>query len=428
MDIKNIILETLINEVTPAIGCTEPVAVSLACAKARELADTTDIIGINVLVSPNIYKNGLGVGIPNTKEVGLNIAAGLGIVGGDSNKGLKVLEDINNSKVLEAKRLVDDNIINLGIKNTSKKVYIEVILISKYNYSKVIIEDKHNNFTHLEKDGKILYSQNIKDNRLNPDKNPLHSLKIREIISEIENMDSSKMEFLLEGIEMNENIAHMGLENKLGIGVGHGFYKNIISGLMSDDLINNAMMLTASGADARMSGINMPVMSSNGSGNNGLTAILPIVAYIRKFPISKDKLIKALAISHLINCYIKYYIGRLSALCGCGVAAATGSSAAITWIMDGDYDQIDGAIKNMIANLSGMICDGAKASCALKLSTSASVCIQSALLAINDNVAFSKNGIIGDTAEETIINLGKLSNNGMSSTDKVILDIMKNMA
>jgi len=226
---------------------------------------------------------------------------------------------------------------------------------------------------------------------------------------------------------MNEKIAAAGLKKKLGIGVGYDMNQWINNGMLSDDLLNNAMMLTAAGADARMSGINMPVMSSNGSGNNGLTAILPIVAYNNKFPQNEEKLIKGLAISHIINCYIKSYIGRLSALCGCGVAAATGASAAITWIMGGDYKQVDGAIKNMIANISGMICDGAKGSCALKVSTSASVAIQSALLAINNTITFEKNGIIAETAEETIKNLAWISTEGMVKTDRVILDIMKNM-
>jgi len=178
----------------------------------------------------------------------------------------------------------------------------------------------------------------------------------------------------------------------------------------------------------RMAGLNMPVMSSKGCGNNGLTGILPIAVYKRRFNVSDEKISKALAISHILNCYIKEYIGRLPPLCGCGVAATTGVSAGITWLMNGDYNQIDGAIKNMIANISGIICDGAKGSCALKLSTAASASVQSALLAINDSITLSRKGIIADSVEETIKNLGVISNYGMNFTDKVILEIMKEMA
>lgn len=421
------IIETLKKEVIPAIGCTEPVAVALAAAKAKEVLEFNEIKEVVVLVSPNIYKNGLGVGIPNTKEVGLNIACALGIVGGKSQNGLKVLENISESEVEESKRLVKQEKVYVGIKDIEDKVYIEVILKTDSGYSTVIIRHKHDNIEEVKVNGKInllsKYKKDVVDGN-----NELFNMKIKDILRIIEDMEYNDLKFLLYGIEMNEKIAERGLSEKLGIGVGYGLFKNMKKGLLADDLINNAMMFTAAGADARMAGVTLPVMSSNGSGNNGLTAILPLVAYKRKFEVSDERLCKALAISHIINCYIKNFIGRLSALCGCGVAAATGASAAISWLMGANYEQIDGAINNMIANISGMICDGAKGSCALKVSTAASVAVQSALLAINDNITFSRNGIIADDVEQTIRNLEKLSKEGMSLADKVIIDIMKNIA
>ena len=191
--------------------------------------------------------------------------------------------------------------------------------------------------------------------------------------------------------------------------------------------MTEAMMLTAAASDARMAGIKMPVMSSNGSGNHGLTAILPIVAYNNKFPQSEERLAKALAISHLITGYIKNYTGRLSAVCGCGVAASTGSAAGISWLMDGDMTHIKGAIENMIANLSGMICDGAKAGCALKLSSAASAAVQSAIIANQNCFVPSKNGIVGSSVEESIQNLGRVSDKGMTVTDEVIINVMDDM-
>ncbi len=428
MSLRDVIITTLKNEVLPAMGCTEPVAVALACAKAREIHDNNEMDKIEVLVSPNIYKNGLGVGVPNTKEVGLSIAGALGIVGGTSEKSLSVLEDMREHHLEEAHILLATGKFILGIKDTTEKIYVEVNISSKYNNSKIIIEGKHNLFTHIEKNGRIFLSKEFGKNTNDTESDMIFGARIEDIIKEIEEIDHSELSFLLEGIEMNENIARKALDKKMGMGVGFGIKESIKKGYIADDFINNAMMLTSAGADARMAGLNMPVMSSNGSGNNGLTAILPIAVYKRRFNASNEKIAKALAISHILNCYIKNYVGRLSPLCGCGVAAATGASAAITWLMGGNYNQIDGAIKNMIASISGIICDGAKGSCALKLSTAASASVQSALLAINGSITLSRNGIIADSAEETIKNLGLISNYGMNSTDRVILDIMRNMA
>ena len=226
---------------------------------------------------------------------------------------------------------------------------------------------------------------------------------------------------------MNEEIAEYGLNQKVGIGVGYGMKKSMEEGLLGDDLMNQAMMITAAASDARMAGIKMPVMSSNGSGNHGLTAILPIVAYNRKFPQSEERLAKALAISHLITAYVKNFTGRLSAVCGCGVAASTGATAGISWLMSGDIRQIEGAIENMVANLSGMICDGAKAGCALKLASAASTAVQSAIIAKQECYVPPMNGIVGSKVEQSIQNLGKISDKGMSVTDKVIINVMDEM-
>lgn len=428
MCLKDEIKYILKSEVLPAMGCTEPVAVALACAKAREVVGSSEIDMVEVIVSPNIYKNGLGVGVPGTNEIGLNIAAALGIVGCNSEKSLKVLEDINDFHVALAHQLINSNKIKLCIGDTEEKIYIEVKIKSGNHSSRVIIQNKHNCFTHIEKDNKVLFqkvNQTVSDDKKIE---TFYESRIRDIIKAIETMDYKDISFLIEGISMNEDIAHEGLDKRLGLGVGYSAKESMKKGIVADDLLNNCMMMTAAGADARMSGLNKTVMSSNGSGNNGLTAILPLAVYRRMYNVNDEKMVRALAISHSINCYIKRQIGRLSAICGCGVAAGTGASAAIAWLMGGNYDQIDGAIKNMIGNLSGMICDGAKGSCALKVSTAAGAAVQSAILAINESIIPSGTGIIADTAEETIMNLGTLSKEGMNITDKVILDIMRKMA
>jgi L-cysteine desulfidase len=427
MKLRNIIVQTLKEEVVPAMGCTEPVAVALACAKAKELLSFNYIVSAEVFVSPNIYKNGLSVGIPNTKEVGLYIAAALGFVGGKSEKDLRVLEGMCETQVQLAKELLHSGKLILDIKDTEDKIYIEVNLSTDKGNCKVIISGKHNRFVYIEKLGEVLLDLRKEDKISCKGKDILYSLRIREIIKEIEEIPFEDIDFMLDGIVMNETIAKVGLKEKMGMGVGYGIKKSIEQGILSEDLMTTSMMLTAAASDARMSGINMSVMSSNGSGNNGLTAILPIVAYKNKFKVNDEKLSKAIAISHIMNSYIKHYIGRLSAMCACGVAAGTGSGVAIAWLMGASYDQIDGVIKNTIANTSGMICDGAKEGCSLKLSTSASVAVCSAILAINNSIVPARNGIVSETAEDTILNLGFLSCNGMTTTDIVILNTMEKM-
>ncbi|WP_130805279.1 serine dehydratase subunit alpha family protein [Senegalia massiliensis] len=428
MELKNIIINILKNEVVPAMGCTEPVAVAFACAKSKQVLEDESIRKVQVFVSPNIYKNGLGVGIPNTEEVGLSISAALGISIGNANKGLELLEDVDENILLKAHKILKDIPFKLDIKDTDKKIYIEVNIEGKYNNVNLIIEDRHNNIKYIEKNNEIILNKGSNDeNKDNTEISFLINKTIQDIVKTIEKIGTEDLLFLLDGMNMNKKMADKGLEKKFGIGVGYRTKKLIDKNILSNDLLNNSMMITAAGADARMSGVDLPVMSSNGSGNNGLTAILPIVAFNQKYHQTNDKLVKALAISHVINCYIKSYIGRLSALCGCAVAAGTGASAAITWLMGGSYEQIDGAIKNMIANISGMICDGAKSSCALKVSTSASVAVQSALLAINGDITFDRNGIIEASAEKTIKNLGILSSDGMHNMDNSILAIMENM-
>ncbi|WBW96718.1 L-cysteine desulfidase family protein [Oceanirhabdus sp. W0125-5] len=427
MNIGNLIIDTLKEEVVPAMGCTEPVAVALACAKVKELIDFNTINNIEVLVGPNIYKNGLAVGIPNTNEVGLYISAALGITGGKSEKDLRVLEGLTEEDVKLANDLLDSGKLSLDIKDTKEKIYIEAKIDTDKGSAKVIIQGRHNKFVFIEKQGQVLLDSQEESVQSTNSKNTLYTMKISDIIKEIEKIPHQDISFMLDGLEMNEKVSQCGLNERKGMGVGYSFKENIEKGILSSDLANTAMMMTAAASDARMSGICLSVMSSNGSGNNGLTAILPIAAYRKKFNVDDERLAKALAISHIMNSYTKSYIGRLSALCACGVAAGTGAGVAIAWLMGANEKQIDGVIKNMIANTSGMICDGAKVGCALKLSTSASSAVQSALLAMNDCIVPARNGIVAETAEDTIKNLKTLSVEGMGNADSCILKIMKQM-
>ena len=412
-NVKEQLVNILNAEVKPALGCTEPVAVALACAKAKELLGE-EIVKHSVLVSPNVYKNGMCVGIPGTERLGLKISVALGFIGGHSENGLRVLETLTPEEVKLAEEYMDNTPIDISPADTKEKVYIEVSLQGATRTSKVVIRTKHDNFVYLEANGEVLLDEE-------------QPVEVAITVENVEALDFNDIEFLLEGIAMNEEISNYGLNHKVGIGVGYGIKKSMEDGLLGDDLLNNSMMITAAAADARMAGVKMPVMSSNGSGNHGITAILPIVAYNKKFPQTDEKLAKALAISHLVTAYVKNYTGRLSAVCGCGVAASTGATAAIAWLMSGDIKKVEGAMEHIVASLSGMICDGAKSGCAVKLASAASAAVQSAIIANQNCFVPSKNGIVGSSVEESIQNLGRVSDKGMTVTDEVIINVMDDM-
>lgn len=430
MNIKQKLVNILVAEVKPALGCTEPVAVALACAKAKELLGE-EIVKHNVLVSPNVYKNGMCVGIPGTERLGLKISVALGFIGGHSENGLRVLETLTTDEVKTAENYIDNNPVSISPADTKEKVYIEVVLQGATKTSKVVIKTKHDNFVYLESNGEILLDEQphveVATTTIEKEVNIFDSITIKELVENVEAMEFKEIEFLLEGITMNQEIANYGLKQKVGIGVGYGIKKSMESGLLGDDLLNNAMMITAAASDARMAGVKMPVMSSNGSGNHGITAILPIVAYNKKFPQTDEKLVKALAISHLVTAYVKNFTGRLSAVCGCGVAASTGATAGMSWLMSGDIKQVEGAMDHIVASLSGMICDGAKSGCALKLASAASAAVQSAIIANQGCFVPQMNGIVGANVEQSIQNLGKVSDKGMSVTDEVIIKVMDDM-
>lgn len=426
MRLKETILNILTNDVKLAVGCTEPVAIALGvAAAANKLNEEIEYVEVNL--SPNIYKNGMFVGIPNIDEVGLDVAASLGAAIKDPSKKLTILSELNESSVNYAKELLRANKVKINLfKDSPKRIYVESIVKTKNNVAKSIIEDQHDNITSIKLNNKeVILEKNQANNtssRIIDEE--IFSLPIKNIIEEIEKFELDEIKFMLDGLDINMKAAELGLKNKLGIGVGYAMKEKLDEGIISKDLPNLALVLTAAASDARMSGLPIPVMSSNGSGNHGITAILPIAAYSQMNEVSDEKLAKALAISHIITAYIKNYIGRLSSLCGCSIAAATGSSCAIGWLMDGNTDAIQGTIKNILANQTGVVCDGAKAGCALKLATAASSGVQSAMLAKGGYTVDKDNGIVTNSAEESIKNLGSLSKFGMDKVDNAIIDIM----
>jgi L-cysteine desulfidase len=409
-------------EIIPAVGCTEPIAVSLCTARATEvLGEIPDKIDVHL--SANIIKNAMGVGIPGTGMNGLPIAIALGALIGKSEKGLELLDNISHEDVERGKKFINDKIININLKdNISEKLYIEVHCINKENRSVATITGNHTFFSHIELNGKTLY-KNDTDSKENLKNRP--QLSFRKIYLYATESPIDELEFILDAARMNKRAAERSYNGQFGHNVSKNIKGETGQRIFGDNLHSRMVSSTAGACDVRMAGAMVPVMSKSGSGNQGIAATLPVLTFAENTGASDEQLIRALILSNLSMIYIKQHIGRLSALCGC-VVASTGSSCGITYLMGGNYNQITFAAKNMIANITGMICDGAKPSCALKIASGVSTATLSALMAIEDGVASPLEGIIDQDIDQTIRNLALIGNNGMSETDKVVLDIIIN--
>ncbi|MDD2300586.1 MAG: L-serine ammonia-lyase, iron-sulfur-dependent, subunit alpha [Fermentimonas sp.] len=409
-------------EIIPAVGCTEPIAVSLCTARA------TEVLGgipdkIDVYLSTNILKNAMGVGIPGTGMNGLPIAIALGALRGKSEKGLELLDNLSSEEVEQGKRFIGERTININIKeNISEKLYIEVHCFNKENISRAIISGSHTSFSLIELNGTTLYENSESAEQ---DLNSKTQLTFRKIYQYTTESPIEELEFILEAAKMNKKAAERSNHGHFGHNVSKNIRGKKGQSIFGDNLHSRMVSSTAGACDVRMAGAMIPVMSNSGSGNQGIAATLPVLTYAENVGASEDQLIRALILSNLSMIYIKQHIGRLSALCGC-VVASTGSSCGITYLMGGNYDQITYSAKNMIANITGMICDGAKPSCALKIASGVSTATLSALMAIEDEVVTSQEGIIDHDIDQTIRNLALIGNNGMAETDKIVLDIIIN--
>jgi len=408
-------------EVVPAIGCTEPVAVSLCVAKATEVLGSIPE-KIKVYLSANILKNAMGVGIPGTRMVGLPIAVALGASIGKSEYGLQVLKDLTSADVEKGKQYIAEKRIEISLKEDATDcLYIEVHCMAGEDKSVAVIQCSHTNFSYIEKNGEVIYhSVQGKSEEEAEDEITLSFAKVYEFATTVPLEDIC---FILKAAELNRAASKLSSQGSYGHNVGKTVSGKLGRQIFGDSMLSHMMSYTAAACDARMDGAMIPVMSNSGSGNQGITATLPVLSYAEDVNSSEEELIRALMLSHLTVVYIKQKLGRLSALCGC-VVAATGASCGITYLMGGDYNRITFAVKNMAANITGMICDGAKPSCALKISSGVSTAALSAIMAMEDGVVTSMEGIIDDDVDKTIENLTSIGVVGMQETDKLVLKIM----
>ncbi len=420
--IKEELLEIVKSETKPAVGCTEPVAVALAAATAKKYF-SGDFDSLEVKVSKNILKNGKSVMIPNTKECGIDIAAALGVICGDSDAGLLVFRNVEEKSVIKAKELISNNKVDVIPIYEGEPVFVEITLKTLKKSVIVTLKDSHTNIESIVVDGKIVVKNNQQVSTTCINSDFIKDLTIRDLRKVAENINIEELGFILEGVKMNKEAALEGLKKDSGLKWGASLLKLQKEGKIAKDASTTARILTAAGSDIRMSGGKCPIMTSGGSGNQGLGVILPIAVVAEENKISDEKIMRAVFLAHLINIFVKKYTGKLSAMCGCAIAAGIASSVGITWMLDGTEEQLEGAIQNMLANLTGMLCDGAKESCAMKLSTSSAEAVLSAYLALDNTVVPLKTGIIGNNVETTIKNLEKLCKDSFIKVDNAMIDI-----
>ena len=430
------IIELIRKEVKPALGCTEPIAVALAVAKAMEIIEENctpepdwrmgDGYSLRIEVSGNILKNGMGVGIPGTGMVGLHIAAALGAVCGRSEYGLEVLGNLNDAFIARAKELVEQKAVSIGLAETDHKLYVKAYAEHRDGHcAAVVIQDNHDSIVETSLDGKVLSSSGTRQDNGSPEQKSTldYKLTVREIVDFADKVAFEDIGFILESRTLNLALAKEGLNGKYGLKVGYAISLDDNREVFGGDFLCYAMSLTAAASDARMAGCTLAAMSNSGSGNQGITVTMPVIAYSLRYGTDDERLARALVLSHLIAIHIKGYLGKLSALCGC-VIASTGSACGLVYLRGGDYEQICAAIKNMIGNITGMVCDGAKVGCAMKVASGVSSALQSAVLAREGICISEHDGIIEKDIEKTIRNLGRIGSVGMQNTDNMILDIM----
>ncbi len=410
-------------EVVPAIGCTEPIAVALCVAKAAETLGVKPE-KVSVWLSANILKNAMGVGIPGTGMIGLPIAIALGALIGKSEYQLEVLKDCTPEAVEVGKCFIDEKRISIALKpDIEEKLYIEVCCEAGQDRATAVIAGGHTSFVYVSHNGDVLLDKQTAS--AEEEENTVPDLTLRKVYDFAMTAPLDEIRFILDTARLNKAAAEQSFTGNYGHGLGkmlRGTYEHKV---MGDSVFSHILSYTSGACDARMAGAMIPVMSNSGSGNQGISATLPVVVYAEENGKSEEELIRALMLSHLTVIYIKESLGRLSALCGC-VVAATGSSCGITWLMGGTYEQITYAVQNMIANLTGMICDGAKPSCALKVTTGVSTAVLSAIMAMENRCVTSVEGIIDQDVDQSIRNLTRIGSQGMNETDKLVLDIMTN--
>lgn len=422
---KNQMIELLKKDVVPALGCTEPVCVALSAANAGNIIGGK-IESVDVKVNAGIYKNGMSAGIPNCKEVGLTWAAAIGAVLKNPARSLELLADLTPERLEEAEALLHAGKVSVSVKEDEKSIYVKCVIRTDEGESVCLIRDAHTNVVLLKKNEEILFekesaSANGGEDQLVID---LKSMKIREIRALVSEASEEELTFLMDGVEMNEELAAYSLEHKAGVGIADVLRHGQSTELLGDALMKNILLKVSSAAESRLDGCPLPTMSSSGAGTKGLVVILPVSETAKAIGATREQTVKAIALAHLVNRYINAYIGKLSPMCSCVMASSTAAAVGITYLLGGTDEQIGHAIRNMSGTVTGMICDGGKVGCAMKVSMGSMAALVSAITAVNGSALRVSDGICAETPEDCIKNMARIGIDGMAQTDKEILKIM----
>ncbi len=416
-------------EVKPALGCTEPISLALAAAvAAAELEGPVE--RVEAWVSPNLMKNGLGVTVPGTGMVGLPIAAALGALGGNANAGLEVLKDATAQGISDAKALLAAGKVSVKIQEPCDEILFSRAKVwNGEKWACVTIVGGHTNIVHIETHNGVVFTQQacVTEGEQESPLTVLSRTTLAEILKFVNEVPFAAIRFILDSAKLNCALSQEGLSGNWGLHIGATLEKQCARGLLAKDLSSSIVIRTSAASDARMGGATLPAMSNSGSGNQGITATMPVVVVAEHFGADDERLARALMLSHLSAIYIHNQLPRLSALCA-ATTAAMGAAAGMAWLVDGRYETISMAISSMIGDVSGMICDGASNSCAMKVSTSASAAWKAVLMALDDTAVTGNEGIVAHDVEQSIANLCALASHSMQQTDRQIIEIMASKA
>lgn len=409
-------------DVAPALGCTEPISLALASAIAREHLGSIPL-QIQAKVSPNLMKNGMGVTVPGTNTVGLPIAAAVGAIAGDPTAGLEVLKKIQPDDVAQAKAMLAANQVSVDIANVDLPLYSEALVLGEQGWVKVCIQDSHTNVVLIEKNGEVLFHQPPQTVEVEDDSLFFSHLSAEQIYDFSMQAPLEKLAFIAEAAKLNSALSKEGLEKEYGLHIGRTLRSQIERGLMSDDLLSKIVIETTAASDARMGGALLPAMSNSGSGNQGIAATMPSVIVARFVQASDEQLIRALFLSHTIAIYIHSKLPKLSALCAV-TTAAMGSAAGMAYLLGGNFKAVSQAICSMIGDVSGVLCDGAANSCAMKVSTGVSSAYKAVLMALDNSRVTGNEGIVEHSVDKSINNLCAIASKSMVYMDRQIIEIM----
>lgn len=419
------ILELLRKDVVPALGCTEPVCVALCAATAGTSLQST-VESISIEVNPGIYKNAMSAGIPGCTKVGIPWAAALGSGLKNPEKGLQLLADITPEVLADAEKLISSGKVTVTVRNDEKNLYVRCVLRSAVEEVVCITRNAHTNIVFLSRNGQVLLENNIQAAASGDDAlvEALKGLTIAQIRELVDSASEEELTFMLDGIEMNEALAAYSETNPIGIGLAGSLRRQIGGSLLGNDLVIKIALAVTSAAESRLDGCPLPTMSSSGAGTKGLVVILPISETAKAIGASRLQTVRAVALGHLVNRYINAYVGKLSPMCSCVMCSSTAAAVGIAYLLGGTNEQIGYAVRNMSGTVTGMICDGGKVGCAMKVATGSFAALTSALHAVQGVALRVSDGICAETPEQCIKNIASIGINGMKDTDQEILRLM----